>query len=281
MRKWFAAAFGLLLVGWPSSPVAATAPTPQNLFVVSAGRKIAVHVYSGRSPVIVLDAGGGLDSSYWSDLAPQLAKITGSEVITYDRPGMGASDEAPGAWNVVAARNDLARVLERLHATHRVILVSHSLAGEIAVYLVEQHPGWFASGVLVDANVPDFFTDQLIATEAQALAPEIAAARSGPQTKAARQLVAVADSFVATSKAFHRQAWPGSVPVVVIVSEKTPFDDLAAARAWKDAHAAFAAREPNRTLVLAAGSSHDVAHDRPDVIVTAVSEAVSAARKTR
>ena len=43
------------------------------------------------------------------------------------------------------------------------------------------------------------------------------------------------------------------VPAVVIVSEKTPFDAPADAQWWKDAHAQFARRAPNRRLVNAAG----------------------------
>lgn len=247
--------------------------------VVSAGRKVAVHLIPGRGPPVVLDAGGGLDSSYWSSLAPELARITGSEIITYDRAGFGASDEAPGPWSVTAARDDLAAVLTSVQATRQVILVSHSLAGEIALYLVKQHPDWFAGAVLVDANVPDFFTDEIIAAQTAAYAPAIAAAEAAPPSSGTRQLLAVAASFEATSKAFHREAWPASVPVAVIVSEKTPFDDPAAAKAWRDAHAQFAGRAANRPLVTAAGSSHDVAHDRPDVIIHAVSEMVAAARE--
>lgn len=241
------------------------------------GHKIAFHVTPGHAPAIVLDAGGGLDSTYWDAVVPELARRTGSEIITYDRAGFGASDEVQGAWNVHSATRDLAVGLEKLHATHGVILVSHSLAGEIATYLVGQHPKWFAGAVLVDANVPDYFTDAAIARGEAIYAPMLAATKAAPPSKDGRQLLAVADSFVETSRAFHRAAWPASVPVIVIVSEMTPFDDPADAQWWKDAHAQFAKRAPNRRLVEATGSSHDVAHDRPDVILSAISDIAAGA----
>jgi pimeloyl-ACP methyl ester carboxylesterase len=242
---------------------------------MSSGHKIAVHVIPGRSPVIVLDAGGGLDSSYWTSLVPQLARATGSEIITYDRAGWGRSEEVPGPWNVLAARDDLAAVLTRFGATRHVVLVPHSLAGEIALYLVRQHPRWFSGAVLVDANVPELYTDDFVAAQESSLAPLLSS--SDPSTAAGRSVRSLLQSFGETSHAFHRETWPAAIPVTVVVSEKTPFDGEAA-KLWMNAHAQFAQAAPNRTLVVATGSSHDVAHDRPDVIVTAVAEMVSRAR---
>jgi len=265
---------------WLMSPITSTLaqpPPPVATHLIEVdGHKIAFHVTPGHDPTIVLDAGGGLDSSYWAAFAPELARRTGSQIITYDRAGFGASDEVSGAWNVHSAVRDLAVGLEKLHATHRVILVAHSIAGEIATYLIGQHPEWFIGGVLVDANVPDFYTEQEIARMQAIYAPILAATKAAAPTKPGRQLLAVADSFVETSRAFHGASWPVSVPAVVIVSEKTPFDDAADVRWWKDAHAQFAKRAPNRRLVTAAGSSHDVAHDRPDVISSAIAEIAAA-----
>jgi len=244
--------------------------TSTTQLVASDGHKIAFHVTPGHLPVIVLDAGGGLDSTYWDTLVPEIAKRTGSKIITYDRSGFGTSDEVKGPWSVQRATDDLETGLRKLDATRDVILVSHSLAGEIATYLTQRHPQWFAGAVLVDANVPDYFTDATIAATAAEYAPAIAAARAAPSSPEARQLLDVADSFVETSRAFHSATWPKSVPVVVIVSEKTPANTPTAAQWWRDAHAQFAKGADNRSLVIAERSSHDVAHDRPDVIVQAI-----------
>jgi pimeloyl-ACP methyl ester carboxylesterase len=261
-----------LLIAPFTSALAQPAPPIATHLIDVDGHKIAFHVTPGHAPTIVLDAGGGFDSSYWDTVVPELAKRTGSEVITYDRAGFGVSDDVSGAWNVHSATRDLAVGLEKLHATNRVILVSHSLAGEIATYLTGQHPEWFLGAVLVDANVPDYFTNEAIARGQAIYAPILAQIKAAPPSKSGRQLLALSDSFVETSRAFHNVTWPASVPVIVIVSEKTPFDEPADAQWWKDAHAQFARRAPNRRLVNAAGSSHDVAHDRPDVILSAIAD---------
>jgi len=140
----------------PAKPAPSATADPSLRMVSNGGHRLAFHVTPGHLPAIVLDAGGGLDSSYWAKLVPQLAKDTGSEVITYDRAGIGASDEVPGPWKVQDAVSDLAAGLRALGATHDVVLVSHSLAGEIATYFVRDNPGWVSGAVLVDASLPVF-----------------------------------------------------------------------------------------------------------------------------
>ena len=277
LRSAALAAFAGLSVS--SMALAAPAGPPSSQTVVSHGHKIAYHVYPGRQPAIVLDAGGGNDSTYWESFVPQLAKATGAEIVTYDRSGFGASEEVLGPWDVMAARDDLIAVLTAVHATHRVVLVSHSLAGEIALYTAKAHPAWFTGVVMVDANVPQFYTEPGIKAAAASYAPIIAQLKSAPSTPSGRQLLALSDSFEATSRAFHAAKWPPQVPVAVIVSETTPMEDPFLADLWRTSHADFAKDAPNRTLVTALHSSHDVAHDRPDVILKAVQDFVAKGRQ--
>jgi pimeloyl-ACP methyl ester carboxylesterase len=238
--------------------------------VTRAGHRIAFHVIPGKLPAIVLDAGGGMDSSYWTKIAPQIAKRTGAEVITYDRVGFGQSDEVPGAWSLVGAVDDLEAGLRALGATKGTILVSHSLAGEIATGIMGRRPSWFAGGVMVDANVPEFYTDEMIARQLKIYAPLLEKLRSESSTPANRQLLALAESFEPVSRAFNKMQWPASVPVIVIVAETPPMPDPADAQAWRDAHALFASKAPNRKLVTATRSSHDVANDRPDLVLDSI-----------
>ncbi len=272
-------ALTMLLAPMAQAAPAAAAGSPVDHIVLSSGHKIAFHVFPGRQPPIVLDAGGGNDSTYWEGLVPQLAKATGSEIITYDRSGFGASDEVPGPWSVLTARDDLLEVLKAAGATHKVVLVSHSLAGEIALYAAKAHPNWFTGVVLMDANVPPLYTEAAIKAMMASYAPVIKQLQSAPPRPSGRQLLALSQSFEETSRAFHKAKWPASVPAVVIVSEKTPMDDPFLAGLWRTSHAQFAKGAPNRTLITAARSSHDVAHDRPDVVINAVEGFVAKARQ--
>lgn len=262
--------FGVVL-SWATCAVALTT-SPDTRVVEHDGRKIAFHVIPGKSPAIVLDAGGGADSSYWSTLAPELARQTGAEIITYDRPGFGESEEVPGPWSLTGAIGDLEAGLRALGATRGTVLVSHSLAGEIATGITTRHPDWFAGAVMVDANVPEFYTDEIIDRQVKAYAPLLEKLRKAPPTPEIRQLLALAASFESVSRAYHKMEWPTTVPVTVITAEKTPLPDPTDAQAWREAHALFVSKAENRALILAEKTSHDVVHDRPDIVLKAVVE---------
>lgn len=262
-----------------SSPAAAGAAQGKTTrhMVDNDGHKLAFYVTQGKGSTIVLDAGGGEDASYWKALVPKIQKATGATVITYDRAGMGKSEAVPGAWKVEDAVSDLKAGLKQLGATEDVTLVSHSQAGEIATYFAKDNPKMLSSAVLVDASLPQLFTDQEIARLNAASRPQVEAAKKNPDTPANRQLIATAESYVPMHKAYHQISWPKSVPATVIVSEKTPFDGSPQdVKLWKDAAAAFAKEAPNRTLVTAKNSSHDIPKDRPDLVLKEIEDSVGA-----
>jgi pimeloyl-ACP methyl ester carboxylesterase len=261
-------------------PAASTAgPAPETDLISRAGHRLAFHVTPGRLPAIVLDAGGGEDSSYWNELVPRLSAATGSTIITYDRAGLGDSDEVKGPWDVHGAVADLETGLRRLGVTRDVILVSHSQAGEVATYFVRENPRLVSGAVLVDANLPPFFTDAQIARIVAVNTPQIEALKKQPQTKQTRQLIATAANFGPAHHAYHRVSWPESVPATVIVSAKTPFDGSPEdAQHWRDAAAAFAAAGPGRTLVTAEGSSHDVPKDQSGLVLAQIQKLVTAGK---
>ena len=94
----------------------------------------------------------------------------------------------------------------------------------MAHYFVLANPGVVSGAVLIDANVPQFFTDTQTQRLVALTTPQIEELKKAPSTKANRQLIATADNFGPTHQAYHKLSWPDSVPVTFIVSDKTPFD---------------------------------------------------------
>ncbi|MFG2672888.1 alpha/beta fold hydrolase [Streptomyces sp. NPDC048445] len=251
-----------------ASPAADRAGASKLRMITNDGHRVAFHVTQGNGRTIVLDSGGGEDSSYWNDLVPKLHADTGATVITYDRPGLGKSEAVPGPWKVESAVSDLKAGLDQLGVNRNVTLVSHSQAGEIANYFAKENPRMLSGAVLVDANLPPLFTDEEIARLVAASQPQVDAAKKDPDEPRNRQLLATAENYVPAHRAFHKVAWPDSVPATVIVSEKTPLEASPVdAQRWRDAATLFAKSGPDRTLVTAKGSSHDVPKDRPDLVL--------------
>ena len=277
--------FALVIFFLSVGAVKAFAQTPAGLStrdIVVHGHHLAFHVLPGRLPALVLDAGGGADSSYWNSILPELAKRTGSEIITYDRAGFGASDEVPPPYRIEDAVTDLESGLKQLGLTHDLVLIPHSYAGMIATYLAIRHPDWIAGAVLIDTNVPEFFTDEEVAHMAPIIQPMVAEEAAAHPSKETRTQKAITDAYVETTHAFHKAAWPDSIPCIVIVSERTPFPPSMTfdATLWLQAHKDFAAKATNRTLIFANGSSHDIAHDRPELIVEATGRLIDQLRTT-
>ncbi|MEV6791622.1 hypothetical protein AB0M87_06405 [Streptomyces sp. NPDC051320] len=137
-------------------------------------------------------------------------------------------------------------------------------------------PPWISGALLVDAGLPNFYTDRETAKYVAANEAQISALKGRPATKETRQLLATADEFGPTRHAYHGISWPRNVPATVIASSKTPFDTPQDAQLWRDAQAQFAKAAANRNLVIAKGSSHDIPADRPDVVIKAVDAMVKA-----
>jgi pimeloyl-ACP methyl ester carboxylesterase len=254
-----------------------SAPAAGQHMITNNGHRLAFYLTPGHSPAIVLDSGGGEDHTQWKDIVPQLSKATGSQIITYDRAGLGNSDEVKGPWDGRAAASDLQAGLRELGATRNVVLVSHSQAGEVATYFARANPGVLSGEVLVDANVPQFFTDREIQRLVAVTTPQIEALKKQPSTKANRQLIATSENFGPTHRAYHKVSWPDSIPFTYIASEKTPFDGSPQdAQRWRDAAAAFVAAGPGRTLITARGSSHEVPQDKPQLVVNEIEKMVAA-----
>lgn len=266
----------------PSAPSSASPGTSRadeaKLHMIdNGGHRLAFHVTRGHGSTIVLDSGGGEDSSYWKDLVPRLHAATGATVITYDRAGLGKSDVVPGPWKVESAVSDLESGLQQLGVTKNVTLVAHSQAGQIATCFAKDNPKMLSGAVLVDANLPPLFTDEGIARLVALSRPQVDAAKKDPDKPQNRQLISTAESFVPTNKAYHKVTWPDAVPATVIVSEKTPFDGSPEdAQHWRDAAASFVRDGPHRTLITAEGSSHDVPKDRPDLVLKEIESMVAA-----
>ena len=73
------------------------------------------------------------------------------------------------------AVTDLESGLTQIGANRDLVLIPHSFAGMIATYLAIRHPDWISGAVLVDTNVPEFFTDAEVSHMAPIIQPVVAA----------------------------------------------------------------------------------------------------------
>jgi pimeloyl-ACP methyl ester carboxylesterase len=261
----------------PDTRSAPAAGAPPRLTLKQAhmgDRRLAFYLVSGRAPAILFEAGGGMDSSAWSKVIGPIYRATGSELILYDRAGEGRSDEDRRAYKLQNSLDDLKSGLDQIGAPRRFIFVGHSFGGQIGAGFVTENRDRFISAVLVDANIPSFFTPEAIDTMA-ATFPK----NADMSSKSARTVAAMMKAFPDMQAEFYAMCWPKNLPITTIMSEHSSLPSARQKKHLIEAYKEFVAEASNRTLVLAKGSSHFVMRDRPDVVEAAVIDSVKNARE--
>jgi pimeloyl-ACP methyl ester carboxylesterase len=119
------------------------------------GHQVRRHQAGSGYPTVVLVPGAGDCGDSWLPVRDRVAAF--ARVVSYDRPGLGASPDGPPP--------DIERYLTELHQLLHsgadagpYVLAGHSLGGLIAHLYTQRHPGDVAALVLVDAT-PDVIAD--------------------------------------------------------------------------------------------------------------------------
>jgi pimeloyl-ACP methyl ester carboxylesterase len=116
---------------------------------------IAAEIRDGRDPPVVMVSALGEPGSNWQPVIKQLG--TGPRVITYDRPGIGASPPRPAPnppLTYSAFAGELAALLDHLGIGRPVVLVGHSVGSLIIRMFAAAHPDQVAGTVHVDGSLP-------------------------------------------------------------------------------------------------------------------------------
>jgi len=244
------------------------ADTPCGTSAVDVGSyRLWTDLQGKGDTTVVFEAGGGADSSVWAGIVPQVQAL-GLKTLVYDRAGLGRSEPRPGGYGIDRDTHDLRTLLDRCGVVGRVLVVSHSYGGFVSL-LTAAEDRRVAGLVLVDANVPGYFTqarlDALLA-EYRPRYPELR--DKAPQLAAA--MIPMMEAYPASARAVESARLPEGLAIIDIVAEHSWATTPADAQGMRDAHAAFVRASSARSAVFAAGSSHDVIHDRPELIVDAV-----------
>jgi pimeloyl-ACP methyl ester carboxylesterase len=102
---------------------------------------------------VVLSSGMGNPASGWRPLERLLEPDF--RVCSYDRDGLGWSEDSGGARDAAVASDRLARLLDMASITEPVILIGHSYGGVVARVFAGDHPGRASALVLLDSSHED------------------------------------------------------------------------------------------------------------------------------
>jgi pimeloyl-ACP methyl ester carboxylesterase len=143
----------LLLVIW----VVTTFSCKQNSadrFVEIDGHKQHILDMGSGSPVVIFITGAGADLKNFSAVQTEIAKRT--RTLSYDRAGIGLSEELDTERTVDHFAVELNEILEKENIVPPYLLVSHSLGGFIARWYVHAYPDKVAGMLLIDPAYEGF-----------------------------------------------------------------------------------------------------------------------------
>ncbi|MDQ3837259.1 MAG: alpha/beta hydrolase [Thermoproteota archaeon] len=146
----------VLLLIMPLTPMGYT-QLPEG-YPEAPGRLVSVdgfmmHLYcTGEgSPTVVLDAGLGELSLSWARVQVQLSQHT--RVCSYDRAGMGWSEEGPKPRTYMRIADELHALLQAAGEQRPYVLVGHSNGAHTVRFFVQKYPSEVAGIVLEDPGL--------------------------------------------------------------------------------------------------------------------------------
>ena len=240
--------------------------------VPAAGDHLWVEM-QGEGPVTVaFESGNGNDSTVWSAIAATV-RASGVRTLVYDRAGLGRSDLPATAYSIDQVSRAFRAVLDACHVRGPVVLVTHSYGGFISL-LAASRDRRIAGLVMVDANVPAFFDQaevDAILAEYRPQYPELRA----QAPKLALSMIPLMEAYPATARRLRAVRIPHDLPIIDITAEHSWVTTPEAVAAARKAHADFVAASPARSAMFAAGSSHNVMRDKPEIVAAAIREMIA------
>ncbi|MBT3181457.1 MAG: alpha/beta hydrolase [Deltaproteobacteria bacterium] len=112
------------------------------------GTRISYELYSGKEPTLIFIHGWSCDGSYWKEQIPYFSKEY--QVAAIDLAGHGRSGLKRKIYSIDSFADDVKAVVDSIGAS-KVILIGHSMGGELAVKAANLLPKRVIGVVVVDS----------------------------------------------------------------------------------------------------------------------------------
>ena len=243
------------------------------------GCQLYFSVIQGSEILLVLEVGGGADSSQWGSFPMDLAHAIGATVVTYDRSGFGRSDFPETPYDMVEEVDWFIDGLRQLSLNKNIILMGHSYGGWLIRLTASRYPQAVRGLVFIDPFSTEFV--DLLGVEYidnHPMCPKDPPFASLPPdeiTKNQRAMIRVVKEGVGPKAEILRGTTiPENIPVWIITSGQswwlTPEED----QAWRKAHEQMAASIPGAELIVADQSDHLIPEVQPEIIIEATKELI-------
>lgn len=226
--------------------------------------KLHFKVLRGNNPPILFESGGGLDASQWDSIARTVHRRLRATVITYDRAGFGKSSFDTAGYTILQEIKSLEAALQKLgYDDANLLLVGHSLGGFYNRVYAARHPRQVKGLVLLDPRIPSYGDRQFARNYFRRLNRNDFEAEY-------LSLYYLLARMECTSHYVGQVPLPAAIPVLDIMAEQGPFEEATENERFKADQRNLVKAHPNRRLLVAKGSSHDIPRDKPTLVIDQV-----------
>ncbi len=279
-------------------------PVPPGRLIDVGGFNMHIYCTGEGGPIVILDAGLGHGTVYWSQVQDGISKHT--RVCSYDRAGMGWSESGPKLRTYMKVTDELHTLLASSGEEGPFVLVGHSAGAHTVRFFVQDYPNKVAGIVLEDAANERVLTRENLAPGVKMMQDASLAARLGyfrinegslammagieipaelkpylhilynskTFATSADELEAMPVTAEAIAPTKYQGAWK-DLPAIVLTAD----NEMGRMLGMHEHHRQLAALSTKGEQILV-NSSHNIHIDQPDVVIQAVLKVVDAANTT-
>ena len=238
-----------------------------------------LHIYDtgvGKPTVIfeyALSSTGGV--TRFADIQKEIGKFT--RTISYDRAGVGKSDESPLPRTYENMVKELKLLLTEEKISPPYILVGYSLGGHLVRLFTETYPEEVVGLVLVDGSHEDFF-DSIEANRTEEEWEEIDSTINNLIYQNSEIARKEWDAYIMGCEHMKTIEIPANIPVQVITAAKygstyeamglSPEDILL----WIELQSDWIKNKPNAKQTITEESSHGILSEEPQLVISVIKE---------
>ncbi|MEM5018094.1 alpha/beta hydrolase [Metabacillus indicus] len=209
-------------------------------------------------PTVVMDAGYGDYSKGWNAIISEVSLLT--EVIVYDRAGLGRSEPSSNPRNSREMVKELKELLDKLKIIPPYILVGHSFGGVNARLFASNYPESVCGLLLVDST-PEDYRERFLPTMSEEF-----------QEAYNRQFVHEGnyEEFMQSLNQIKEDQKKLNIPLIVLSAGKKNHYSPKSQDLWNTMQEELLQISSNSEFVIAEDSTHYIQNDEPALVVDAI-----------
>lgn len=234
------------------------------------GHGLQLLVGGQGSPAVIFEGGFGAGIASWSTVQKNVAAFT--QTVSYDRAGLGQSDQGPRPRSAKQIATELHAALQKAGVKPPYVMVGHSFGGIYVRVFADMYPNEVVGMVLIDPS-QESFNDWLGKNQPdrlKAAASNIAKAGEGVQAEFAAVDTSYSQARVAKV--------PAGIPVTLLTATEDESMPAEGRKVWIEKHKEWLATVPGSKHIVVEKATHFIQAQQPGLVIETIKQVLKQPR---